>query len=267
MSDGSTVWITGASSGIGEALAREWAAAGARLILSGRREEALARVAAACAPAECHMLPFEATDFAALPGVAERALSLTGQVDILVNNAGVSQRSLAVDTGMDTYRALMDVDFFGPLALTQLLLPHMIRRRSGAVVQIASVAGKLGVPLRTGYCAAKHALIGYSDALRTEVAQHNIQVHVVVPGFVRTAIAKNALRAAGGGAAGGGTAGGAEAPDPVDSGMEPQEVARQILAGLRRGQQEITVSGNKEAMALWLKRLWPGVLFRQMRLK
>ncbi|HND31089.1 MAG TPA: SDR family NAD(P)-dependent oxidoreductase [Myxococcota bacterium] len=251
------IWITGASSGIGAALARAWAGAGARLILSGRRRDALEQVAAACAPAECLILPFEATDFAALPTIVEQALAWKGRVDILVNNAGISQRSLAVDTELPVYQRLMDVDFFGPVALTQQLLPHFVQRGSGRVVQIASVAGKVGVPLRTGYCAAKHALIGYSDALRAELAPYGIQVHVVIPGFVRTEIAKNALRA---GAGVGGE-------DPVDSGMDPGRAAAAILRGMDRGLPEIPVGEGREMGALWLRRLWPGLLFRQVALR
>lgn len=251
-----TVWITGASSGIGAALARTWAATGASLILSGRRRDALEQVAAACAPAQCFVLPFEATDFGAIPALVAQAIAWKGRVDILVNNAGISQRSLAVDTELATYQRLMDVDYFGPVALTQQLLPHFVQRGSGRVVQIASVAGKVGVPLRSGYCAAKHALIGYSDALRAELAPHGVQVHVVIPGFVRTEIAKNAIRA-------GQDVGG---EDPVDSGMDPGRAAAAILRGIQRGSAEIPVGEGKEMAALWLRRLWPGLLFRKVAL-
>ncbi len=252
-----TIWITGASSGIGAALARAWATTGANLILSGRRQEMLEQVAAACAPAPCLILPFEATDFDALPSIVQQAIAWKGHVDILVNNAGISQRSLAVDTELPTYQRLMEVDFFGPVALTQALLPHFVQRRGGRIVQIASVAGKVGVPLRSGYCAAKHALIGYSDALRAELAPTGIQVHVVIPGFVRTEIAKNALR----------SGSGATGEDPVDSGMDPQRAAQAILRGIQRGSPEIPVGEGREMGALWLRRLWPGLLFRQVALR
>ena len=254
------VWITGASSGIGAALAEAWAAPGVTLLLSGRREDALAAVAARCAAkgAAAHPLAFEATDLDRLPAVVDRAISLAGPIDTLVNNAGVSQRSLAVDTDLATYRRIMEIDWLAPVALTRLLLPHMIARRSGSIVQIASVAGKVGVPLRTGYCAAKHALIGYSDALRAEVARHNVRVQVVIPGFVRTGIARNALRAG---------EQPTDGPDPVDSGMDPAEAARQILSGIQRGHPEITVSGPRERAALLLRRLWPALLSRQIALK
>ncbi len=230
---GKTVWITGASSGIGEGLATAFARAGATLILSGRRVEALAEVAGRC-QARVLTLPFEATDLAALPAIAAEAEAFSGGIDILVNNAGISQRSLALDTQFDVYRSIMEVDFFAPLRLTQLVLPGMVRRRSGAIVNNASVAGKVGSPLRTGYSAAKHALVGYSDALRAEVAQYGVSVHVLTPGFVATGIAANALK--GDGSINGPT------DDPVNAGISIDEAAAIILAALAADTPEIPVA-------------------------
>jgi short-subunit dehydrogenase len=249
---GKTVWITGASSGIGAALAEAFAGAGAGIILSGRRQGALDDLAARLS-AERTVLPFEATDYAALPHVVEQAWGWKRGVDILVNNAGISQRSMALDTDFDVYRQLMEVDFFAPLRLTQLVLPKMVERGSGHFVQIASVAGKLGAPLRTGYCAAKHALVGFSDALRAEVAQHGIGVTVVTPGFVQTNIAANALD-------GHGNRFGPN-DDPVNHGIPASEAAATILAGMRRGRREIPVGKGQEMQALWLKRLFPDMVF------
>lgn len=252
---GSTVWITGASSGIGAALARAFSEAGAALILSGRRESALAEVARDCG-GDSFVLPFEVTDYAALPGIIERAWGWKGGIDILVNNAGISQRSMALDTDFDVYRRIMEVDFFAPLRLTQLVLPRMVARRSGHFVQIASVAGKLGAPLRTGYCSAKHALVGYSDALRTEIAQHNIGVTVVTPGFVQTNIAANALD-------GHGNRFGPN-DDPVNHGIPASAAADTILSGMRKGRREIPVGKGQEMQALWLKRFLPNMVFDRM---
>ena len=159
--NGQHIWITGASSGIGQALAIGFAAEGAKLLLSGRNESALAETAQACGDAE--ILPFETTDLDALPKVVETALAKMGHIDILANNAGISQRSLALDTSFDVYRQLMEVDFFAPLRLAQLLLPHMVARKRGALINNASIAGKFGSPLRTGYCAAKHSMDGWTD--------------------------------------------------------------------------------------------------------
>lgn len=244
---GKVVWITGASAGIGAALATAFARGGARLVLSGRRMEALAAVAGRC-QTEALLLPFEATDFEILPELVAEAQSKTGGIDILVNNAGISQRSLALDTDFQVYRTLMEVDFFAPLRLTQLVLPAMVARRAGTIVNNASVAGKVGSPLRTGYCAAKHALVGYSDALRAETAQYGVAVHVLTPGFVATGIADNALT-------GDGTARGV-ADDPVNSGITADDAAEMILAGMLAGMPEIPVGriGASEMALLDLKR-------------
>ena len=249
---GKTVWITGASSGIGAALAQAFAGEGANIILSGRRESALGDVARRITT-ESMVLPFEATDYPALPGIVEKAWNWKNGVDILVNNAGVSQRSMALDTDFDVYRELMEIDFFAPLRLTQLILPKMVARGSGHFVQIASVAGKLGAPMRTGYCSAKHALVGFSDALRAEVAQHNVGVTVVTPGFVQTNIAANALDGHGN----------RYGPNdvPVNHGIPADEAAATIIAGMRKGKREIPVGKGQEMQALWLKRLFPDMVF------
>ena len=256
---GKTVWITGASSGIGAGLATGFAKAGARLVLSGRREAALAEVAGRCDQAKTLVLPFEATDLGALPGIVSRVEDLTGGVDILVNNAGISQRSLALDTDFEVYRRIMEVDFFAPLRLSQLVLPAMVKRQSGALVNIASVAGKVGTPLRTGYCAAKHALVGWSDALRAEISQYGVSVFVVTPGFVATHISDNALT-------GDGSVKGHDATDPVNQGMSAEEAATIIIDGMLANQPEIAVGrpGAPELALLEFKRYNPEPLYQIM---
>lgn len=254
---GKTIWITGASSGIGEGLALALARTGARLVLSGRRVEALESVAGRC-QAQTMVLPFETTDLDALPGIVAQAEAFAGGIDILVNNAGISQRSLALDTDFSVYRTLMDVDFFAPLRLTQLVLPAMVRRGSGAIVNNASVAGKVGSPLRTGYCAAKHAMVGWSDALRAEIAQYGVTVHVLTPGFVATGIADNALK-------GDGSVNG-PSDDPVNAGISIDEAATQILDALAIDTPEIPVGrpGGMEMALLGMLRQDPAQLFAAM---
>ncbi len=254
---GKTVWITGASSGIGAGLATGFARAGARLVLSGRRIDALQEVAGRC-QGDATLLPFEATDLDALPDIVAEAQRRTGGIDILVNNAGISQRSLALDTDFDVYRRVMEVDFFAPLRLTQLVLPAMVARGSGAIVNIASVAGKVGSPLRTGYSAAKHALVGYSDALRAEIAQYGLTVHVVTPGFVATQIAANALK--GDGAVNG------PSDDPVNAGISTDEAATQIIDALAADTPEIPVGrpGAPEMQLLKFPRENPVQLYEIM---
>jgi short-subunit dehydrogenase len=250
--DGRVVWITGASSGIGAALARALGAAGARLVLSGRRVEALEAVAGDIAGG-ARLLPFEATDFDALPGVVAAA----GPVDLLVNNAGISQRSLAHQTDMSVYRTIMEVDFFAPVALTRLVLPQMLARGSGHLAVVASVAGKVGSPMRTGYCAAKHAVMGWFDALRTEVEHKGLKVSTIVPGFVQTEIGNRALT-------GDGTPVG-RADSDIEGGIPASEAAAIIRDGLARGAREIEVGGAGMDMAiLKLKREDPERLFDTM---
>jgi dehydrogenase/reductase SDR family member 7B len=242
---GQTVWITGASSGIGEGLARGIAARGAAVVLSGRRADALARLAGEIDGATL-ALPFEATDWDAPPAIVAQALAWRGRVDLLINNAGVSQRSLAVDTGFSVYRRLMEIDFFAPLRLTQLVLPHMIARRSGRIAIVSSVAGKLGVPLRTGYCAAKHACVGYFEALRAEVeTAYGVGVSVILPGSVKTSIAINALDARG-------ESRGRSDPN-IDSGIPVDRAAGLILDGLAAGAREIVVAEGRELAGLQMR--------------
>ncbi len=254
-----TVWITGASSGIGDALALRFAKEGASLVLSARRKDELERVAGRCRdiglPADqVLVLPLDVTDWASLPVAVQAVLDAFGVIDLLVNNAGVSQRSLCQDTDMAVYQKLMDVDVMGQIALTKAVLPHMLERGSGHLAVTASVAGKVGVSERTGYCAAKHAVMGFFDALRAEVEGQGIDVSTIVPGFIRTNISRNAL-------AGDGSAFG-KLDDNIAGGMDVTECAEVVFKGLNAKKREIPVGKGKEMAALWIKRVSPEVLFR-----
>lgn len=257
-----TVWITGASSGIGEALALRFARAGANVVLSARRENELQRVAERCRAGgrndnQVLVLPLDVTDWDALPAAVQTVLDRYGAIDLLVNNAGVSQRSLCKDTDMAVYRQLMEVDVMGQIALTKAVLPHMLERGSGHLAVTASVAGKVGVPLRTGYCAAKHAVMGFFDALRAEVEDQGIAVSTIVPGFIQTDVSRNALSADG-------TAFGKLDEDIAD-GMDVGECAEVIFKGLSARKREIPVGKGKEMAALWIKRFTPELMFRIAR--
>ena len=237
---GQTIWITGASSGIGAALAQAFAAQGAALVLSGRNEAALGEVAAGCG--EVLVLPFETADYLALPALADLAWDWRGGVDCLVNNAGISQRALAVDTAFAVYERIVAVDLLAPIALTQALLPRMAARGSGRLVFVSSVAGKVGVPLRTAYCAAKFGLAGYADALRAETAHLGLQVHTIYPGSIRTGISRNALTADGRPRGVSDTA--------IEEGIDPDVAAADMIAAMLAGQREIVVAqGVEQAMA------------------
>jgi dehydrogenase/reductase SDR family member 7B len=234
MFEGQCWWITGASSGIGEALALGLAAKGARLVLSGRNLGELARVAKACGSDHCLILPFDTTDDAAIGGLVEEALTWAGRIDGLINNAGISQRSLAVETDFAVYQKIVAVDLLAPIALTQAVLPHMVAAGGGHIVSISSVAGIAGVPMRTAYCAAKHGLIGYCDALRAEVAHLGVKVLVVAPGSVKTGIARNAILS--------------------DGSVTTEYAAAAILAALNAGTRELILAKGGEMAITHLSR-------------
>jgi short-subunit dehydrogenase len=259
MFQGSCWWVTGASSGIGTALAQALSKAGANLILSGRNVSALNDVAARC-EGKSLVLPFEATDFAAIPAVVDKAWAWAGQhggrISGLVNNAGISQRSLAVETVFDVYQKIVAVDLLAPIALTQALLPRMIKAGGGNIVAISSVAGLVGAPLRTAYSAAKHGLVGYHDSLRAETSHQGLQVLVVAPGSVRTNVSKNALGAAGE------TRGVSDAA--IDNGLPPEDLAAQILDALKNGKRELVAAEGMEAEIVKLRRSNPDALFDLM---
>lgn len=247
------IWITGASSGIGEALAYEFNKKGAHLILSSRRIEELERVKNDCENHEetVRILPLDLSDTETLNSKASEAVSLFGSVDMLINNGGISQRAYAVDTSMDTVRRIMEVNFFGTVALTKAVLPHMIEQQSGHIVVISSVMGKIGTKYRSTYAASKHALNGWFDCLRQELYEHNIDVSLVCPGFIRTNVTVNALTADG------------EKYNKMEkaqkSAMPADEFAKKLLPKLARKKEEIYIGGT-EILSVYVKRLSPRLL-------
>ncbi|MCL9983617.1 MAG: SDR family NAD(P)-dependent oxidoreductase [Erythrobacter sp.] len=250
---GKVAWITGASSGIGAALARELAARGAHLVLSGRDEARLAEVAADCG--ESLILAFDVRDDAALADATAKAIAWKGHVDIALANAGISQRSRALNTDMQVYRDIIAVDLTAQIAFTQGLIGHMAARGSGALGFISSIAGKVGVPMRTAYCAAKFGLAGYADALRGELSQTGVSVHTIYPGSVATNVSRNALTAAG-------TKRGKSDP-AIDNGIPADVAARQMLDEIAAGTREIIVAeGGEKAMGE--RRRTPDALFDQV---
>jgi len=254
---GRRVWITGASSGIGEALACAFHNAGAKLILSARRREELKRVQSQCGgePAT-RILPMDVSRGEDLSSKPREALAIFGGIDILVLNAGISQRSLARDTEDSVYRRLMDVNFFGPEALTRAVLPPMLKQKSGHFVVISSVAGRFGVPLRSGYSATKFALHGFHEALRAEEARNGIHVTMVCPGFIRTEISLSALKGDG--------SMHAKMDPELAQGMPAEECARQILNAVARKKEDVTIAARREKMLVYMKRFAPGLLARMV---
>ncbi|MEQ1817428.1 MAG: SDR family NAD(P)-dependent oxidoreductase [Terricaulis sp.] len=252
---GKVWWITGASSGIGAALAEALAKDGAKLILSGRNVEALNDVAKRVG-GETLVLPFEATDYARIPAIVEQAWAWKERVDGLVNNAGISQRSLAVDTVFEVYEKIIGVDLLAPIALTQALLPRMAAAGGGDIVAISSVAGIAGPPLRSAYSAAKAGIIGYHDSVRAETAHLGMRVLVVAPGSVKTNVSKNALDA--------NAATRGVSDSVIDNGMDAGVAAGRIVEALRNGDRELILAEGMELEIARLRRADPNKLFDLM---
>lgn len=251
------VWITGASSGIGAALAREWAGRGARVILSARDEERLEAVRGECEePARHRVLPLDLERPDTFADAVATVLDACGRVDVMVHNGGISQRSRAEDTRLAVDRRVMEIDYFGTVGLTKALLPSMLDRGSGRFVVVSSLVGKIGTPLRSGYSAAKHALHGFFESLRAEVHDRGVRVTLVCPGFIRTEVSIHAL-----------TADGSEQGSmdrAQERGMSPEACARRIVRAVEAGRAEVLV-GGKEVWAVRLARFFPGLYRRLIR--
>jgi short-subunit dehydrogenase len=174
-------------------------------------------------------------------------------VDVLVNNAGISQRSLIAETRLEVYKKLMDIDYLGTVALSKAILPYFIERKNGYFVTVSSLMGKFGSPLRSGYCAAKHALHGFFDVLRMEHEKDGIAVSMICPGFVNTAIAMNSITADG-------------SPKNTDDlrtsrGLEPPKFAEKMIRAMGKRKFEVYIGGS-EVAGVYLKRFWPRLLHR-----
>lgn len=244
------VWITGASGGIGEALAKAFALEGAVLLLSARRISELERVKEDCVGAkEVHLFPLDLTNQIQMVEVAKEVLNRF-EVDVLVNNGGISQRSLTLETPIEVDRKIFEVNFFGHVFLTKWVVPQMVKRGTGVVVTISSLTGLWGFYLRSAYAASKHALHGFYESLRMEVEDYGVQVSLVTPGFIATDISKHAID-------GDGKESGSMDKNQA-SGISPEECARQILVGIKAGKDVFAV-GGKETRGVWIHRMFPKI--------
>lgn len=250
------VWITGASSGIGEATAYQFAKAGAKLVLSARRKEELERVKANMhlADQDVLVLPMDVEQFDEFPSKVEQIIKHFGRIDVLYNNAGISQRGGKVnDVDFDVYRKIMEINFFGVVALTKAVLPIMIAQNGGQIAATSSVSGKLGSPMRSGYSATKHALHGFFDSLRSEYFENNIFVTLICPGYINTNISMNAINADG------------SKYGKMDTnqakGMSVDICAEKIFDAIANKKEEAYM-GGKEVMGVYLKRFFPKILSR-----
>mmetsp|Transcript_17524 Transcript_17524/g.34445 ORF Transcript_17524/g.34445 Transcript_17524/m.34445 type:complete len:319 (-) Transcript_17524:189-1145(-) len=248
------VWITGASSGIGAELARQLAAlnVGVKIILSSRSTEPLENLAEQLKGAETAVVACDLGDLDSLEDVASKALASFGRIDILVNNGGISTRAFAEDADFSVDTKVMTVDFLSYAKLTKLVLPGMIERKSGHIVNTSSLAGKIGTPMRTAYSAAKFAIIGHFDALRLELAPHNIHVTNICPGSVRTNVARNAVTTTADRKFNG-------ADKNIDNGMKVERCAELYLATISSCRYEVWMFGSaREKIFAYLATYMPG---------
>ncbi len=261
---GKVVWLTGASSGIGEALAIELAKEGCKLILSARRKNELQRVQklAELSDENCLLLPLDLEQYHDFENLKNIALQKFNRIDVLVNNAGISQRSLAIETSIEVDKRLMEVNYIGTVALTKTLLPHFIKNKSGLIVTVTSAVGKIPSPWRSSYAAAKHALHGFFDSLRAECYQDGLRVLLVCPGFVATNVSVNALT------------GNGETTGKMDAatakGISAKKCAQGIVAAMKAEKQEVVIGGIKEKFGVWTKRHFPllfSVMIRKMAVR
>jgi dehydrogenase/reductase SDR family member 7B len=252
------IWITGASSGIGEALVNAFAAAGARLVLSARRTDELERVkqAAGLNDSNSLILPLDLADTSKTDQLTQQVIQKFGRIDILINNGGISQRALTKDTSLDTDRRIMEINYFGTVALTKSVLPHMLKQKSGHLIVMSSISGKFGFYLRSAYSASKHALHGFFESLRMEIANDNVNVLIVCPGKIRTNISVNAVTGSGGKHN--------KMDESTEQGMSADECARQIVHAIVKNKEEVLI-GGKELKAVWLKRFFPTLFSKLIR--
>lgn len=254
---GKWVWITGASSGIGKALAIAYAKTRCNLLLSARNEAKLDEVKALCSLAgQVQILPLDLSDISSSISLAKPVLKDIGPIHTLINNAGISQRALVKDTDLSVVRSIMEINYFAVVELTKLVLPDMLKAGEGQFIAMSSLVGKFGSPLRSTYAASKHALHGFYDSLRAEHHKDNIQVLLVCPGFIKTDISINAVTGSG--------AKQNKMDDKQAQGMSPDALAKQVLRAVQQNKEEVVIGGT-ERFGVLVKRLFPRIFSRIIR--
>ncbi|MFV5492406.1 SDR family oxidoreductase [Acinetobacter sp. ASP199] len=252
------VWITGASSGLGKALAQECALQGAQVVLTARRMDELENVRLSLSNPDQHIcIAADITDENQVRHAYEQVLSQKGRIDWLINNAGLSQRALISDTTMQTERAIMEVDYFSQVFLTKTVLPTFLAQKSGRIAFVSSVAGLLGTQYRASYSAAKGAIHMWANSLRAEVADQGIQVSVIFPGFVKTNVSFNALNGQGKPQA--------KQDEAIENGLEAEDFAKQTVKALQQSEEYIVIGGKKEKLGVVVSRISPKMLYKMIR--
>jgi short-subunit dehydrogenase len=252
---GKTIWITGATSGIGKALAMKLAGEGAILLLSARKKEELEKVARTCFDlgGKAYIFPFDLSSPDEVTDAAKLVISQFSKIDVLINNGGISQRSVVLETPIEVDRKVMETDFFSGVILTKAVLPAMVKSGSGHIVVISSITGVFGFPLRSAYAAAKHALHGFYETLWAELHQNGIDVTIVCPGRVNTNVSLNAITASG-------NSWGVMDHD-INKGISPEKCAELILQGAKRKKKIVYIAG-KEMLMIYFKRFIPALYYK-----
>jgi short-subunit dehydrogenase len=251
------IWVTGASSGIGEALTKRLVSWDAKLIISSNRTDELERVKNECGVQgdKIVILPVDLSIPSDVEKAADDAVKIHGHIDILFNNGGISQRSLATETSIETDRKIMEINYFSGIIITKKLLPSMIARGSGHIVTTSSLTGKFGLPYRSAYAASKHAIAGYYESVWMEFHNKGIRTTVVFPGPVKTNISYEAIGPDGKPFG--------KMDDLQTTGISPEKCVTDILNGVRKNQREI-FTGKSELRAVWIKRFFPGMFFKMI---
>lgn len=250
------VWITGASSGIGKELAIQLDKLGAKIVLSARNEGALNEVNKNLTGNDHLVLPLDLTNPDSFEKLTSQVISRFEKIDFLFNSGGVSQRSEVHETSLDIDRKIMEVNYFGNIALTKAVLPYMRSQKQGHIIVTSSIAGKFGFFLRSAYCASKHALHGFYESLLLEEAKNNILVTLVCPGKIKTPISVNAIKADGNKHG--------EMDDNQATGMSVEECVQQMLKATVAKKKEVLI-GNKEIKAVTLKRFFPALFWKVIK--
>jgi short-subunit dehydrogenase len=254
--NGKTVWITGASSGIGEQLAYTCVKRGAsHLIISSNEEAELYQVKEKCENmgSKCTAVVFDLSDPKQVEETARKVLDEQAQIDVLINNGGISQRANTLETSMETIRKIMEINFFAAAILSKMVVPRMIKNGGGVVAATSSITGKFGFPLRSAYAASKHAILGFFETLRLENKDNNIQVTIAIPGRVQTAISVNAI-----------TKDGSihgKMDEGQSGGVTPEACAEKYIRAIERNKREVLI-GGKELLMVHIKRFFPALFNR-----
>jgi dehydrogenase/reductase SDR family member 7B len=252
---GKVAWITGASSGIGEALVYEFVKLGATVIASSNDLPGLERVKATCREKALNVscVPFDLSNTTGIENIVRQQLDLLGHIDFLLNIGGISQRARIDETPLWLDRKIFEINYFGTIALTKAVLPYMVRQQSGHILATSSISGRFGFPLRSAYSASKQALHGFFETLYLENKKLNIRTSVIIPGRVRTNISFHALDSEG--------KEHGKMDEGLAKGIMPEKAAGIIIRGIKRNKREILV-GRGELILLYIRRLCPWLFFR-----